>query len=165
MDSMRLCKCGAYRLASLVDQKWTWQVGCKACDTIERLRILLDSGVRVTTRDSPSRLRERLRKAELETDRLHSQIQSMKREHSEEVRKAFELCPMRGGKPPVDFCCESPPNGIPENDDFAEDWARQLIVRLTNVVRGQGDSDGIVDAVREAMKEAEEMLGTSKDWN
>lgn len=165
MSTMRQCDCGAYRLAEKIDGQWRWQGGCRACDTIERLRILLDAGTRVTTRESPSRLRERLERAEREADRLHAKVDEMERAHPKEIRKAFEMCPMRGGKPPVGPRCESPSEGIPDVDDFAEDWARQLIIRLANVVREQGDADDIIDAVREAMEEAEEMLGTSEDWN
>ena len=77
MSTMRQCDCGAYRLAEKIDGQWRWQGGCRACDTIERLRILLDAGTRVTTRESPSRLRERLERAEREADRLHAKVDEM----------------------------------------------------------------------------------------
>lgn len=97
MSTMRQCECGAYRLAKKVDGEWTWVAGCRACDKIARLYVLLDGGVKVTTKESPSRLREKLVRAEDEADRLKSDIEAMTTRYREELAIARDVCPMSGG--------------------------------------------------------------------
>jgi len=95
---MRECDCGAYRLAEKVDGEWVWAAGCKACDKIERQRILLEGGVRVYRGESPERLRERVETAECEVENLRRQ----EKEHAKKVRRAFRFCPHSGGSIPDD---------------------------------------------------------------
>jgi len=76
---MRQCECGGYRLAAVYkDGHHVWAAGCRACDTIERLNILLEAGVKVTrgskaTMD-PRRLREQRDRAEEEIENLKKEV-------------------------------------------------------------------------------------------
>ena len=83
---MRQCECGAYRKAVRIDGEWKWAAGCRACDTIERLYILLEGGVKVYRRghDRPETLRKRLDAAEAEVERLKRQLTAQ----DEIIRKA-----------------------------------------------------------------------------
>lgn len=100
---MRRCECGAYRLATKVNDEWVWGSRCRACDKIARLYALLDAGVRVVTDESPSMLRERLESAERETEKLQALVAEMTKErrvavkqHMDDLLEAKSTCPYSG---------------------------------------------------------------------
>lgn len=74
---MRQCECGAYRLVARVNDEWVWAAGCRACDTIERLRILLEAGVKVTRGSKATMDPERLKR---QRDRAEEEVETLKRE-------------------------------------------------------------------------------------
>ena len=74
---MKRCKCGAYRLAVEVNGELTWIVGCRACDTIARLNILLESGVRVTSGSGVTMDVERLKR---QRDHAEEEIENLRGE-------------------------------------------------------------------------------------
>lgn len=96
MSTMRQCECGAYRLAKKVKGEWVWAAGCRACDKIARLYVLLDGGVKVICKESPSRIREKLVRAEEEVDRLKRDIAVTEERHRDELRVARNVCPVSG---------------------------------------------------------------------
>lgn len=94
-EDMRQCDCGAYRLAVNVDGGWQWAAGCRACDTIERLNVLLEGGVRVTrgskTTMDPERLKKQRDRAEEEVETLKKEVARLTEERNEariEVKRA-----------------------------------------------------------------------------
>jgi len=72
----RKCKCGAYRLAVIQDDSYIWVAGCHACDTIERLYGLLESGIKIIkdSHKNPDRLKHQCDIAEQEVERLKGEV-------------------------------------------------------------------------------------------
>jgi hypothetical protein len=93
---MRHCECGAYRQAAIwSDGRQSWAGGCRACDTIERLNILLEGGIKVrrgsnATMD-PERLKGQRDRAEAEVEILKKEVSTLTVERNNaltEVRRA-----------------------------------------------------------------------------
>ena len=72
-----------------IDGEWRWAAGCRACDTIERLNILLEAGVRVTrslkvTMD-PERLKCQRDRAEQEIENLKKEVSRLTEERNKSI--------------------------------------------------------------------------------
>jgi hypothetical protein len=75
--------------------KWHWIAGCLACDTIERLNILLRGGVKIVDNQSPEgiQMRKRIEKLEAEVESLQeellrSRMETRRAEHSAMAARA-----------------------------------------------------------------------------
>lgn len=74
---MKQCECGAYRQAVEIQGHWEWTAGCRACDKIKRLYILLEGGVKVFSNGGTNdvdKLKKRVESAEREVERLKAEI-------------------------------------------------------------------------------------------